>query len=315
MVQYEARDVKLQNLLATRRDKTFPYNMHQNLHIAYCFQSRHVHRDTIVKLDSSTSSNTRWLACIKDKVINFMSFFHVKHLISEVISQAWKRFFVVFWSFFSSQHLLQVTASGVLVNLKATWLKPTERGEKKKRVMVWGLCVCVCVNWRGEELESPQCRCNPGPSATLRQLRAGPARGSDRGGWRVRSSHPAGLLLRSGAGNLDRKLDLCPAEPGQQGSEAARGQGSQRGRGAELRMTNMFSLIHSFLFSSECLSPLSPPFSHCTDPRFCDQLSLPRLPPDGSSTPLLTVHTSGNTVYPGQHVLLSYHNKKILKKY
>lgn len=135
----------------------------------------------------------------------------------------------------------------------------------------------------------------------------------------MRSSHPAGLLLRSGAGNLDRKLDLCPAEPGQQGSEAARGQGSQRGRGAELRMTNMFSLIHSFLFSSECLSPLSssPPllFSHCTDPRFCDQLSLPRLPPDGSSTPLLTVHTSGNTVYLGQHVLLSYCNKKILKKY
>lgn len=144
MVQYEARDVKLQNHLATRRDKTFPYNMHQNLHIAYCFQSRHVHWDTIVKLDSSTSSSTRLLACIKDKVINFMSFFHVKHLISEVISQAWKRFFVVFWSFFSSQHLLQVTASGVLVNLKATWLKPTERGEKKKRVMVWGLCVCVC---------------------------------------------------------------------------------------------------------------------------------------------------------------------------
>lgn len=79
------------------------------------------------------------------------------------------------------------------------------------------------------------------------------------GGWRVRSSHPAGLLLRSGAGNLDRKLDLCPAEPGQRGGEAARSLGSQRGRGAELRMTNMFSLIHSFCFSSECLfTPCSP---------------------------------------------------------
>ncbi|CAB1436713.1 unnamed protein product [Pleuronectes platessa] len=32
------------------------------------------------------------------------------------------------------------------------------------------------------ELESPQRRCNPGPSATLRQLRAGPVRGSDGAG-------------------------------------------------------------------------------------------------------------------------------------
>lgn len=97
------------------------------------------------------------------------------------------------------------------------------------------------------------------PSASRRASEGFRPDGAGYGGWRVRSSHPAGLLLRSGAGNLDRKLDLCPAEPGQRGGEAARSRGSQRGRGAELRMTNMFSLIHSFCFSSECLfTPRSP---------------------------------------------------------
>lgn len=101
-----------------------------------------------------------------------------------------------------------------------------------------------------------------------------------RGGG-VRSPHPAGLLLRSGAGNLDRRLDLCPAEPGQRGSEAAHSRGSQQGSGAELGMTNEFSFIHSFIHSavsSRRPSVLPLLLSHCTDPLLCDQLSLSLLP-------------------------------------
>lgn len=86
--------------------------------------------------------------------------------------------------------------------------------------------MCVCELKRGGRAGKPPVQVQSrairdAPSASRRAsegFRRGGGGGG--GGWRVRSSHPAGLLLRSGAGNLDRKLDLCPAEPGQRGSEA-----------------------------------------------------------------------------------------------
>lgn len=114
------------------------------------------------------------------------------------------------------------------------------------------MCVCTPTE-EGEELESPRCRCNPGPSATLRQLRAGPARGSDRagggGGWELLT--PLAFFCEA---ELVIWTENWIYAQRSLGSEAARGRVSQRGRGAELRMTNMFSssltvLIHFSVIS------------------------------------------------------------------
>lgn len=93
----------------------------------------------------------------------------------------------------------------------------------------------------------------------------------------MRSSHPAGLLLRSRAGNLDRKLDFCPTAKQSLDRDAVKqptAETQSRQIGAELRMTNIFSFIHSLVFYFPLYSHLHLLISRCTDLLFCDQLSL-----------------------------------------
>lgn len=137
-----------------------------------------------------------------------------------------------------------------------------ETHRERKRVLVWGfVCVHVCVraNWRGGRAGKPPVQVQ---SRAIRDAPSASRRASEgfrqgRGRWRVRASHPAGLLLRSGAGNLDRKLDLCPAKPGQWSSPGPGLTAGERG----------WTQDDQYVFL----------FSHCTDPLLCDQLRPPWL--------------------------------------
>lgn len=137
--------------------------------------------------------------------------------------------------------------------------------------------VCMWTKWKA------QCRCNPGPYVTLRQLRTGPARGSDReggGGWDL---HTLPAFFCKAELVIWTESWMCAQQPS--GAWAERQWSSPQagltvGERPWTRL-DQYVFARSFirLFLTSPPFPVLPLlFSYCTDPLFCDQLSLPPLP-------------------------------------